>query len=128
MASLIRRRISIKVRRHDPGSWRERLFSSSSSASSSSSSSGEEGRGIEKILVANRGEIACRIMRTARRLGIRTVAVYSDADRDALHVRSADDAVRIGPPPARASYLDASAIVDAAMRTGAQVIGSLSSL
>ncbi|CAA6658527.1 unnamed protein product [Spirodela intermedia] len=119
MASLIRRRISIKVRIHNPGSWRERLFSSSSS---SSSSSGEEGRGIEKILVANRGEIACRIMRTARRLGIRTVAVYSDADRDALHVRSADEAVRIGPPPARASYLDASAIVDAAMRTGAQAI------
>lgn len=70
--------------------------------------------------MANRGEIACRIMRTAKRLGIRTVAVYSDADRDALHVKSADEAVLIGPPPARLSYLNASSIVDAAFRTGAQ--------
>ncbi|KAK8963769.1 hypothetical protein KSP40_PGU014409 [Platanthera guangdongensis] len=80
------------------------------------------GRTIEKILVANRGEIACRIIRTARRLGIRTVAVFSDADRGALHVDSADEAVRIGPPPARSSYLNASAIIDAALRTGAQAI------
>ena len=71
--------------------------------------------------MANRGEIACRIMRTAKRLGIRTVAVYSDADRNGLHVKSADEAVRIGPPPARSSYLNASAIVEAAHRTGAQV-------
>ncbi|KAF3796069.1 Methylcrotonoyl-CoA carboxylase subunit alpha [Nymphaea thermarum] len=77
---------------------------------------------IEKILVANRGEIACRIMRTARRLGIRTVAVFSDADEGALHVKSADEAVRIGPPPARSSYLNASAIVEAALRTGVQAI------
>ena len=77
---------------------------------------------IEKILIANRGEIACRIMRTAKRLGIRTVAVYSDADRDSLHVKSADEAVHIGPPPARLSYLNASAIVEAAIRTGSQVI------
>ncbi|KAF5738857.1 methylcrotonoyl-CoA carboxylase subunit alpha mitochondrial isoform X1 [Tripterygium wilfordii] len=77
---------------------------------------------IEKILVANRGEIACRIMRTARRLGIRTVAVYSDADRDSLHVKSADEAVHIGPPLARLSYLNGSAIVEAAIRTGAQAI------
>ena len=75
---------------------------------------------IEKILVANRGEIACRIMRTAKRLGIPTVAVYSDADRHSLHVKSADEAVRIGPPPARLSYLSASSILDAAARTGAQ--------
>lgn len=80
-------------------------------------------RRIEKILVANRGEIACRIMRTAKRLGIRTVAVYSDADRDSLHVKSADEAVRIGPHPARLSYLNGSAIVEAAIGTGAQVSG-----
>jgi 3-methylcrotonyl-CoA carboxylase alpha subunit len=60
-------------------------------------------------------------MRTARRLGVATVAVYSDADRGALHVRAADEAVRIGPPPARESYLNARAIIDAAHRTGAQV-------
>jgi len=60
-------------------------------------------------------------MRTARRLGVATVAVYSDADRGALHVRAADEAVRIGPPPARESYLNAGAIIDAALRTGAQV-------
>ncbi|XP_052730063.1 methylcrotonoyl-CoA carboxylase subunit alpha, mitochondrial isoform X2 [Vigna angularis] len=77
---------------------------------------------IEKILVANRGEIACRIMRTARRLGIQTVAVYSDADRDSLHVASADEAIRIGPPPARLSYLNGTTIVDAAIRSGAQAI------
>ncbi|XP_040364887.1 methylcrotonoyl-CoA carboxylase subunit alpha, mitochondrial isoform X3 [Rosa chinensis] len=77
---------------------------------------------IEKILIANRGEIACRIMRTAKRLGIQTVAVFSDADRHSLHVKSADEAVRIGPAPARLSYLDASSILDAAVRTGAQAI------
>lgn len=77
---------------------------------------------IEKILVANRGEIACRIMRTAKKLGIRTVAVYSDADRDSLHVKFADEAVRIGPPPAKLSYLQASSIIEAARMTGAQVI------
>ncbi|XWS31534.1 hypothetical protein CRYUN_Cryun23aG0084800 [Craigia yunnanensis] len=77
---------------------------------------------IEKILVANRGEIACRIMRTAKRLGIRTVAVYSDADKDSLHVKSADEAIRIGPPPARLSYLNGSSIVEAAVRSGAQAI------
>ena len=77
---------------------------------------------FDRLLIANRGEIACRIVRTARRLGIRTVAVYSDADRDALHVRLADEAVRIGPPPARDSYLDIGAILDAAKRTGAQAV------
>uniref|UniRef100_A0A453JQR7 Methylcrotonoyl-CoA carboxylase subunit alpha, mitochondrial n=1 Tax=Aegilops tauschii subsp. strangulata TaxID=200361 RepID=A0A453JQR7_AEGTS len=77
---------------------------------------------VEKVLVANRGEIACRVMRTARRLGIATVAVYSDADRAALHVRAADEAVRLGLPPARESYLNAAAIVDAALRTGAKAI------
>ncbi|KAG8389314.1 hypothetical protein BUALT_Bualt02G0216500 [Buddleja alternifolia] len=77
---------------------------------------------IEKILIANRGEIACRIIRTAKRLGIRTVAVYSDADESSLHVKSADEAVRIGPPPARLSYLRAPSIIEAASRTGAQAI------
>ncbi|MCA8909049.1 MAG: 3-methylcrotonyl-CoA carboxylase, partial [Rhodospirillaceae bacterium] len=77
---------------------------------------------LDKILVANRGEIACRVMRTARRLGIATVAVYSDADAGALHVAQADAAVRIGPAPARDSYLDAAAVLDAARRTGADAI------
>lgn len=81
---------------------------------------------IEKILIANRGEIACRIMRTAKRLGIQTVAVYSDADRDSLHVKSADEAIRIGPAAARLSYLKADSIIDAARRTGAQVVSSFS--
>ena len=60
---------------------------------------------FRKILIANRGEIACRIIATARKMGIATVAVYSDADRDALHVLLADEAVNIGPPPPRESYL-----------------------
>ncbi|KAK4763189.1 hypothetical protein SAY86_008957 [Trapa natans] len=77
---------------------------------------------IEKILIANRGEIACRVIRTAKRLGLRTVAVYSDADADSLHVKSADEAVRIGSAQARLSYLNGSAIVEAAIRTGVQAI------
>ncbi|MEJ7601017.1 MAG: biotin carboxylase N-terminal domain-containing protein [Kofleriaceae bacterium] len=79
-------------------------------------------RGIDKILVANRGEIALRVMRTCQRMGIATVAVYSDADFDAPFVRAADEAVRIGPPPARESYLLANAILDAARITGADAI------
>lgn len=75
-----------------------------------------------KILIANRGEIACRVIATCQRLGIATVAVYSDADRNARHVRLADEAVAIGPAPARESYLRADAILDAARRTGAQAI------
>ena len=77
---------------------------------------------FDKILIANRGEIACRVIRTARRLGIHTVAVYSDADQHALHVALADEAVHIGPAPARDSYLKAEVILDAARRTGAQAI------
>ena len=77
---------------------------------------------FRKILVANRGEIACRVMKTARRMGIETVAVYSEADASALHVRSADEAVLIGPAPARESYLVAERILEAAQRTGAQAI------
>lgn len=77
---------------------------------------------FETLLIANRGEIACRIARTARRMGLRTVAVYSDADREALHVALCDTAVRIGPPEAARSYLDAAAIVAAARAAGAQAI------
>ena len=75
-----------------------------------------------KLLIANRGEIACRVMRTARRLGIATVAVYSEADRNAMHVDLADEAWPIGPPPARDSYLNSEAILDAARRSGAEAM------
>ena len=77
---------------------------------------------FKKILIANRGEIACRIMRTARRMGIATVAVYSEADRDALHVEMADEAVLIGPGPAAQSYLAIDRIVEACRRTGAEAV------
>ena len=77
---------------------------------------------FDKILIANRGEIACRIIRTARRMGIKTVAVYSEADADGLHVDMADERVLIGPPPASDSYLDMDRIIAAAQDTGAQAI------
>ncbi len=77
---------------------------------------------IKKLLIANRGEIACRVMRTARRMGIATVAVYSDADAKAVHVKMADEAVHIGPSPARESYLVADKILKAAKDTGADAI------
>ena len=77
---------------------------------------------IKSLLIANRGEIACRIIRTARAMGIRTVAVYSDADAKALHVRQADEAVPIGPSPARESYLVGEKIIAAALATGAEAI------
>src|SRR6478735_10443143 len=83
---------------------------------------GEDRRMIASLLIANRGEIACRVIRTARRLGIRTVAVYSDADAKALHVRMADEAVHIGPSPARESYLVGDKIIAAANATGAEAI------
>jgi len=75
-----------------------------------------------KILVANRGEIACRVIRTARRMGVATVAVYSDADRDALHVSMADEAVHIGPAPPRESYLSGERIIEACLETGAEAV------
>ncbi|AUW59974.1 methylcrotonoyl-CoA carboxylase [Sphingobium sp. SCG-1] len=77
---------------------------------------------IQSLLIANRGEIACRIIRTARKLGIRTVAVYSDADAGALHVQQADEAVHIGPSPVRESYLVGEKIIAAALQTGTQAI------
>src|SRR6201986_2258653 len=77
---------------------------------------------FKKILIANRGEIACRIIKTARRMGIETVAVYSEADRDALHVEMADEAVLIGPPAAAQSYLLIDKIVEACKATGAEAV------
>ncbi|KAI9119078.1 hypothetical protein K1719_009753 [Acacia pycnantha] len=114
MASLIILRRKLTTR---PFNVYTRAFSQLSSAGEKAAQ-----QQIEKILIANRGEIACRIIRTAKRLGIRTVAIYSDADKDSLHIQSADEAIRIGPPPARFSYLNGSSIVDAAIRSGAQAI------
>ncbi|MFV0301871.1 MAG: biotin carboxylase N-terminal domain-containing protein, partial [Paracoccus sp. (in: a-proteobacteria)] len=77
---------------------------------------------FKKILIANRGEIACRVIKTARKMGIQTVAVYSDADRNALHVKMADEAVHIGPPPANQSYIVIDRIMDAIRETGAEAV------
>ena len=77
---------------------------------------------FQKVLIANRGEIAVRVIRGCRELGLRTVAVYSEADQDALHVRMADEAVRIGPPPARESYLVIPRILEACRATGAEAV------
>ncbi len=77
---------------------------------------------LRKVLIANRGEIACRIIRTCHRLGVATVAVYSDVDRDALHVSLAGEAVHIGPSAAAESYLRGDTIIEAALRTGADAI------
>jgi propionyl-CoA carboxylase alpha chain len=77
---------------------------------------------FSKILIANRGEIACRVMRTAKRMGIKTVAVYSEADENALHAREADEAVLIGPAPSQESYLRIDRIVDACKKTGAEAV------
>src|SRR6202051_1484930 len=77
---------------------------------------------FKRILIANRGEIACRVIKTARRMGISTVAVYSEADKDALHVEMADAAVAIGPPPAAESYLVIDKIVAACKATGAEAV------
>ncbi len=77
---------------------------------------------FKKILIANRGEIACRVIKSARKMGIKTVAVYSDADRNALHVKMADEAVHIGPPPANQSYIVIDKIMDAIRQTGAEAV------
>ncbi|NGM45364.1 acetyl/propionyl/methylcrotonyl-CoA carboxylase subunit alpha [Rhodobacter sp. SGA-6-6] len=77
---------------------------------------------FKKILIANRGEIACRVIKTARKMGIATVAVYSDADRNALHVQMADEAIHIGPPPAAQSYIVIDRIMEAIRRTGAEAV------
>ena len=77
---------------------------------------------FKKILIANRGEIACRVIKSARKMGILTVAVYSEADKDALHVELADEAVLLGPAPSRESYLVADKIIAAAKQTGAEAI------
>ena len=77
---------------------------------------------FDKILIANRGEIACRVIKTARKMGIKTVAVYSDADRGALHVRMADEAVHIGPSPANQSYIVIDKIMEAIRQTGAEAV------
>jgi propionyl-CoA carboxylase alpha chain len=77
---------------------------------------------FDKILIANRGEIACRVIKSARKMGIKTVAVYSDADRDALHVQMADEAIHIGPPPSAQSYLLKDKILQACLDTGAQAV------
>src|SRR5688500_17493527 len=79
-------------------------------------------KNIRKILIANRGEIARRIMRTVKALGMTSVAVYSDADEDAPHVKEADEAVRIGPAPSAESYLDIPRIVNAAVSVGADAV------
>src|SRR5208282_398446 len=77
---------------------------------------------FKKILIANRGEIACRVIKTARKMGIKSVAVYSDADKDALHVEMADEAVHIGPPPSAQSYLAIDRIMAACRDTGAEAV------
>ena len=77
---------------------------------------------FKKILIANRGEIACRVIKTAKLMGIKTVAVYSDADKNALHVSMADEAVHIGPPAANQSYIVIDKIMDAIKQTGAEAV------
>ena len=77
---------------------------------------------FKKILIANRGEIACRVIKSARKMGIKTVAIYSDADAQALHVQMADEAVHIGPPPANQSYIVIDKVMDAIKQTGAEAV------
>ena len=77
---------------------------------------------FKKILIANRGEIACRVIKSAQKMGIKTVAIYSDADESALHVKMADEAVHIGPPPANQSYIVIDKVMEAIKATGAEAV------
>merc|ERR1712168_743021 len=77
---------------------------------------------INKVLIANRGEIACRVIRTAKKMGIKTVAVYSDTDRNAMHVQMADESFHIGPPMSQQSYLRQDRILDVIKKSGAQAV------
>ncbi|KAJ1549353.1 hypothetical protein HK405_004819 [Cladochytrium tenue] len=99
-----------------------RLFVQAGSRRLMASESADYGKTFDKILIANRGEIACRVMKTAKKMGIKTVAVYSDADAHALHVRMADEAINIGPPPTSQSYLRADKILEAVKTSGAQAV------
>ena len=77
---------------------------------------------FEKILIANRGEIACRVIKTARKMGIKTVAIYSDSDKNALHMKMADEAFHVGPPPASQSYISIDKVMQAVRQSGAQAV------
>src|SRR3954452_15337433 len=98
------------------------MATSLSDPASSLRKDGADDAPFRRVLVANRGEIAVRIIRTCHELGMEAVAVYSDADADAAHVRLADVAIRIGPPPPTESYLRIDAMLDAATRTGAEAV------
>lgn len=115
--------VSGLVRRRGPLSWVPRVRRESSWASIYTTDPVDPSEAkFSKVLVANRGEIACRVMRTCRRMGIRTVAVHSDADSRSLHVRMADEAFCIGPAPTNESYLRVDAILDAVRRSGAEAV------
>lgn len=105
-----------------PESLHQRSFISTSLVAHSHHQSGQNHFLFDKILIANRGEIACRVIRTARKLGVKTVAVYSDADKNAMHVQMADEAYNIGPAASRDSYLRKDKIIDIAKKSGAQGI------
>lgn len=117
MLSTLRSHVKV-IRLPEPSQWYRSLHT----AIPSLSDIGSDAPLFDKILVANRGEIACRVFRTAKRMGIKTVAVYSDADADSLHVAMADEAVNIGPAPSNESYLLGNVVLAAAKKTGAQAI------
>ncbi|KAI9106117.1 carbamoyl-phosphate synthase L chain, ATP binding domain-containing protein [Phlyctochytrium arcticum] len=102
--------------------WTRSAMQSKRTAVRALSTSADYGKTFDKILIANRGEIACRIIKTAKKMGIKTVAIYSDADVNSLHVRSADEAVRVGPAPTSQSYLKIDNIIGAITSTGAQAV------